>query len=109
MSDGRLLENARRIVELEHRLSRCPQVVRYSSGEHDEAATLAHALADLEESFDEFRRTLLPRLLAPPESADRDYEVLLDIGEELRHILYHINDARFYRYLQSDVAEEPET
>lgn len=37
------------------------------------------------------------------------FDALLDIGEELRHILYHIHDPKFYRYLNGDSESEPDT
>lgn len=100
MSEGRLLADGAAIVTLARRLAQCPEVCRHSSAEHDEPSTLAHAFADLEESFEAFRRALLPKLVAGSADAQADYQVLLDIGEEFRHVLYHIGDTRFYRYLQ---------
>jgi hypothetical protein len=94
------------VARLAERLSRCPEVTRYDAGEHKEAWALAGSFADLEASF----RTLLdeqfPKLaqgnLPPPETCD----LLLDIGEEFRHILYHIlEQQKFYKYLVPDGAE----
>jgi hypothetical protein len=42
---------------------------------------------------------LLPRLLNDSLEPDELNEVLLDIGEELRHVLYHIRDPKFFGYL----------
>lgn len=37
------------------------------------------------------------------------YPILHDIGEELRHILYHIKDPHYYRYLfgEEDFPDKP--
>jgi len=48
---------------------------------------------------------LLPKLLNEDLSPEELNEVLLDIGEELRHILYHIKDPRFFGYLTDDGGE----
>ena len=32
-------------------------------------------------------------------SPEEILDALLEIGEEFRHILYHINDPKFYKYL----------
>ena len=84
---------------LAERLSRVPQVRRLDTPEHIEAEALAHALLDLNESFRAYTNEHLPRLLSASEDAHNTYEVLLDIGEELRHITYHLKDAGFFRYV----------
>ncbi|MEW6743529.1 MAG: hypothetical protein AB1486_12300 [Planctomycetota bacterium] len=43
---------------------------------------------------------MLPRLVQGSPSEQDIEGVLLDIGEELRHALYHIKASRFYSYLQ---------
>lgn len=103
MNEGsvRLLtpEEVRRLVE---RLSRIPAVAKYDRPGEPQAATLAQSLSDLEESFRTTLGVLLPKLLDRSlEPADLN-DVLLDIGEELRHVLYHIRDPRFFAYLFGD-------
>jgi hypothetical protein len=92
----------RRIAEL---LETCEQVSKYDSPQEKEAWTLAHAFLDLEESFTSFLRSQLPRLKAGGMTPKETYELLFDIGEELRHILYHIRDLRFYDYLRDEETE----
>lgn len=83
---------------LAERLSKIPQVTRYDTGEDKEAWTLAHALTDIEESVIKFEEYL--GRLAQQNLNDKEvYDILLDIGEEFRHVLYHIKDPKFYRYL----------
>jgi hypothetical protein len=94
-----LLGQAEAIVELERALAKCPKVRRYDLPDHNEASTLAHAFSDLEKSFSHVLDEQLPRLTRRPLSNHEINDVLLDIGEELRHILYHVKDARFYSYL----------
>lgn len=84
---------------LERRLADCSAVKNLSSEGWDEASTLVHSLADLEESFDRYANELLPRLLAAGADQDAIQDVLGDIADELRHVLYHIQDPKFFRHL----------
>ncbi len=95
-SPTRRAEDVRRLAE---RLSALPQVNRYSDNEHDEAWTLAHAVEDLEESFHMLMAEKFPRLTQDDLSDDELYDLLLEVGEEFRHIRYHLRDPRFFRYL----------
>ena len=74
-------------------------VATVSKSGDEEAGTLAHAFGDLEESFVCFLDDLLPRLVEGDLTAEEIESLLLDIGEEFRHILYHIADPHFYGYL----------
>jgi hypothetical protein len=90
----------RRYTELIARLSQVPSVTRYDDGEYSEAETLAHAFLDLEGSCQKFVTGHLPRLFDPQLTNEDLFDALIDIGEEFRHILYHLRDPRFYRYLE---------
>jgi hypothetical protein len=54
---------------------------------------------DLEESFQAFLEDQLPKLTQGELKAPKVYDVLLDIGEEFRRILYHIKAPKFYAHL----------
>jgi len=84
---------------LERRLADSSAVKKFSTSDRDEVSTLVHSLADLEESFDRYVNELLPRLLAPNVDASSVEDVLFEITEELRHVLYHIQDPKFFRHL----------
>lgn len=101
MNDERVLKKPKDVSALAERLSSSSEVTRFDRGREKEAWTLAHAFADLEESFVKFARHHLPRLTRDDLSPSEIRKVLLDIGEEFRHILYHLNDPKFYRYLQN--------
>jgi hypothetical protein len=92
-------EIARRLTE---RLSRLSSVSRFDVPGEPQAATLAHSFTDLEKSFHEFLEVLLPNLLDESSDPDQLSNTLLGIGEEFRHILYHIRDPRFFSYLGED-------
>jgi hypothetical protein len=96
-------EAARRLTE---RLARLKSVSQFDQPGEPQAATLAHSLTDLERSLREILEALLPRLLDESLASDQLYDVLLDIGEELRHVLYHIKDPKFFDYLTDDNGSE---
>jgi hypothetical protein len=78
------------------RLARLKMLRKYGAGK-DQAGTLVHALSDLEESFVVVLEKLLPKL-KQTSASDRDLEeTLLDLGDEVRHIFYHLTDVRFFR------------
>lgn len=99
MRARRLLKDATDLKALAERLSKCPEVAKLDKGEEREAWTLAHTFGDLEESFRKFLEDQLPRLIQDQLEVSEIHDLLLEIGEELRHILYHIKDPKFYRYL----------
>ncbi|HEU5259118.1 MAG TPA: hypothetical protein VFU28_24190 [Vicinamibacterales bacterium] len=91
---------AAELRELAERLNTCDQVKRYDTAEEKQAWTLAHNLLDLAESCQALLSDLLPKLREGEPDSDRLNTVLLEIGEELRHVLYHIRDSEFYAYLR---------
>lgn len=102
MSRKRLLEDASEIKRLASVLSRCKSVTKFDTDQEKEAWTLSHCLSDLEGSFLVILEKHLPSLLSESITGEEVDEILHDIGEELRHILYHVRDPRFYRYLLDD-------
>jgi hypothetical protein len=85
------------------RLQRSEQISRYDDEAQnwDEASVIVHAFTDLEESFRTFLDKLLPALMVEGLTDEELLNRLGDIGDEFRHILYHINDPKFYGYLTS--------
>ena len=99
MSNRRLLGETTDLKALAKRLATYKDVMQFDAGEEREAWTLAHAFGDLEESFRRFLEEQLPRLTNGQLTGPEIHDLLLEIGEEFRHILYHIKDPKFYRYL----------
>jgi hypothetical protein len=96
------------VAHLAERLSRCSEVTRYDAGEHNEAWALASSFADLEGSFRALLDEQLPKLVQGNLPPAETYDLLLDIGEEFRHVLYHIFEQQeFYRYLAPGGTEIP--
>ena len=97
---NRVLKTADDVKRLAERLSACPDVMRMDEGQHKEAWALADSFTDLEDSMRAFLDDQLPKFgdenLKPEEICD----LLLEIGEEFRHILYHVlENQKFYKYL----------
>jgi len=88
-----------RVVGLERRLSQIPEVARFDMPGEAQGHTLAHALSHWEDSFTAFLDDLLPKL-ANKTATDEDLiDAIHDVGDELRHILYHIHDVKYFGYL----------
>jgi hypothetical protein len=94
------LGNIEAVRQLAEKLSRVPEVSRYDTPEEPQGWTLAHSFNDLEESFTTFLEQQLPQLAREGSSPKETWNLLMDIGEGLRHILYHLRDPSFYSYLQ---------
>ncbi len=82
---------------LVQRLKVCPVMLHYG---HEEPETLAHALSDIEESARKLLDEQIPRLLDPKVEGGDLQDLLFDIREECRHILYHLHDPQFFRALE---------
>ena len=78
------------------------------SGDEEEPWTLANDLVDVENSLLVLSNDLFPRLLKDSVNSQEIKEILLDIGEEFRHIAYHIGNNKFYKYLGVTTAEHQE-
>ena len=92
------LGQAEVIRKLAENLSKSKKVTSDDNGTEQEAWTLAHGFSDLEDSFRTFSGELLPKLLNENLSEEEIDEVLWEIGEEFRHILYHIHDNQYFSY-----------
>jgi hypothetical protein len=105
-----MLEDFEKINELARALASYKCVCRYDQEGEVEGGTLAHGFSDLERSFRKFLSDLLPKLVDGNLSEREACNVLLSIGEEFRHIHYHLRDSRFYRYLWEDApSDEPQS
>lgn len=101
-----MLEDPAKINELARTLASYKCVSRYDHGDEVEGGTLANGFSDLEKSFRKFLLELLPKLTEGNLSEREARDVLLSIGEEFRHIHYHLHDNKFYSYLWEDGVSE---
>jgi hypothetical protein len=99
-SPNKFITTPKGVAHLAERLSRCSEVTRYDAEKHKEAWALADSFADLESSFRVLLDEEFPKLTQGILTPSDMYDLLLDIGEEFRHSLYHILDQqKFYKYL----------
>ena len=99
MTARRLLQDVAAENRLAERLINYPAIAKYDQPGDKEGGNLAHAFSDLEEAFLTFLEDQLPKLTESDLDEAAIYDLLLDIGEELRQILYQIQHTRFYAYL----------
>lgn len=90
---------AERMNQFAKILSRCKKVNDFDDKKDKEAWSLAHSFIDLEESFKTLLNELFPKLIDKNIKEAEIEDTLLEIGEEFKHILYHIFDPKFFRYL----------
>lgn len=91
------LQNPNQIDGLRQRLADSAMVSRYGQ---EEPGTLVHAFSDLEGSFRKFLDEQLPKLVDSSVQGEQLEDLLLDIQQEFRHILYHLHDPQFFRVLE---------
>lgn len=99
LEKNRIIKTSKDLTSFADQLSKCPQVTRYDTPDRKEAWELTHSFADLESSFRTFLEDQLPRLAEPNLEPQEVHGLLMEIGEQLNHIRYHIQQPRFYKYL----------
>ena len=88
-----------RVIELGQQLSKIPEVAQFDKPGEPQGHTLAHALSHWEDSSATFLDNLLPKLANEMASAEDLIDTIHDVADELRHILYHIQDVKYFGYL----------
>jgi hypothetical protein len=64
----------------------------------DQIQTMSHGLVDIEEAI-KGMDVLIKKLYMTVLSEDEVDEILTDIGDDLRHLIYHVRDMEYYEYL----------
>jgi len=100
MSNGRVLAGVDEVKDLAAVLETMLTVRKFDTAGEPASWNLAHGLSDIEESCRTITERLLPALVDSSGGPGEVHEILLDIGEELRHVLYHVRDMPFYGYLE---------
>ena len=100
MSEKPILADSEVLASVVKQLSKCPDVLKFDSGEEKEAWELAHCFDELEGYFRSFLEKQLPRLAKENLTSEEVCALLYEIGTGLHQILYHIRRPRFYRYLE---------
>lgn len=94
------MEYVEKLRIITHNLEKCERVTKHSTKEENQADTLANSLIDIEEALKKMNEQI-PKFYLKDLSKDEVDDLILELGEELRHILYHINDTRVYDYLKT--------
>lgn len=98
------LKDIDQVKALAERLKRTPMLIgfvqRQPGASLDEQAwQIATSLADIQESTERLYGELVPKLLSEGLTTEGADDVVNEIGEEYRHILYHIQDTRLFGYI----------
>jgi hypothetical protein len=101
MSAHRILAGPGELTRLANILARSAKVRTFDSEGEQEAPRLAYSLGDIEESATTLLQ-LLSSLTDEKLAAAEIEDLLQQIGEEFRHILYHMRDPKYFRYLFND-------
>ncbi|GHT17522.1 hypothetical protein FACS189429_1790 [Bacteroidia bacterium] len=78
-------------------LNQSSLVNSFDVGKEKETYNLAVSLLDIKEAIENVNNQI--NLLQIDMTEDAINDILWDIGEEFRHILYHILHSKFYNYL----------
>lgn len=87
---------SKRISSISDMLRKCAAVTRHDSSGHSEADAIAHAVLDMESTFVFLKNEVFPKLSSGALSGDDAVEVLWEIRDQLRHIVYHIRDCKSF-------------
>jgi hypothetical protein len=94
------MEYVEKLKIVTRNLEKCERVTKHSTKEENQADTLANSFIDIEEAL-KIINEQIPQLYQKDLTSDEVDELILEIGEELRHILYHIEDTRVFDYLKT--------
>ena len=97
--ENRHLEDIGSITDLAYTLDDCSRVKKFDSNGEKEAWTLTHGLSDIEATALKLIQESIPTLTRTARTEEEILDALHEIGEDLRHIIYHIKDLKFYSYL----------
>ncbi len=99
------LSSTEAMKALAARLERCTQIASLNDDGHNEAWTLTHSLSDLAASSEAYLK-VLPTLVDERLEGDRLVQQLIDVVNELQHMLYHLEDPRFFRQLLEPLRQD---
>lgn len=83
------------IVRLEKQLKSIAEVSEHDNSGEYEASRIANGLCDILASANKIEKSI--NKIAKGMEAKETVDALMEVGEELRHIKYHLNDMAFFR------------
>lgn len=93
------MEYIEKLKIITQNLEKCERVTKHSTKEENQADTLANAVIDIEDALKKINEQI-PKLYLKDLTSDEVDDLILEIGEELRHVVYHIKDTPVYDYLK---------
>lgn len=106
MTIQRYLGTAEEIKSLSKYLLNCQYLQKITTQTDKEAWDLALTLSEFEESFGKFLCDQLPNLIRHQKDKSKLDDLLLEIREELKHVLYHILDSDFFNSAYQELSDE---
>jgi hypothetical protein len=91
------LEEVEAIKRLANLLEANPRIARLGSGAEPGGWLVANALAHVEESCS----AIVARIasLSGKASVSAQDELLIELGEDLRHVMYHVRETQLFNYV----------
>ena len=100
MTNNSYIENLNKLATI---LCKSSLVNSFDKDGEKESYKLAISILDIKDSIEEINKSIEAIQLHMDEEGIND--ALWDIGEEFRHIIYHILESRFYNYLNGNVSD----
>lgn len=94
-----ILQEPSVMESLAERLAASPALKRFPNPT-EEGQSIAYSLSDLEGSMRVFLDEQLPKLVDPSVQGEALEDLILDVREEFRHILYHLHDPEYFRVME---------
>jgi hypothetical protein len=100
------LDSDEAVRSLAQRLAELESVRQHDSEEGPEGERLAASLAHIEEACEAFLNRL-PVLAREGITSEQRWGILHDIGEDIRHLVWHLHNTAYYEHVvQAVLAEE---
>lgn len=97
-----IMEYQEKLSLIAAKLDKLKIIKSFDSIDEPESHVLAYSFLEIEESCKRLCRDFFPKLCSDTLSEEDINNLLFDIGEEFRHIMYHIGDTKFYKYLNEE-------
>ena len=95
------MEFAQKLMAITENIRKIRRITSHNDGNENEVQALSHGLVDIEEAI-KGMGNLINELYASVLPEQEVEEILIDIGDHLRHIVYHVRDTKYYEYLDFD-------
>ena len=98
-------QSAALVKSLAERLEALPAISSLSTAKESEPWILAHSLIDIADASEAYLDRL-PALLDSNLQGEDLVQLLIELSNDLQHVLYHLEDPRFLRELFAPLRED---